>query len=529
MTEHARIRDLAATALDFELEPDERAELDGHLAACPACTAYAEALRGDLAFVRALPAPGAPVRVRQAVLGEEPAVRRRWSRLAPIVAVLIFTVLPIGIGVVLLRDLQLGLGIGAGSATPPPEGGWVLVAGGPGVQPSGVPGASVAPSVVPGTAAPTPPASIDPSAAPTAPPAGDIQGLEAVAWSPPYGFIAVGDACPGDGPCAAAVVRSAEGETWFRVSVAAFDLEPLDPATQAGMRDVAFLGRTIVAVGAGGDAGRAHATFWTSEDGDTWERVPAGPDTAGWANAVTTVGAGGVIAVGADDATGVGRAAVWVSDDGRSWQRIADGPGLEIGGTGPARDGRRIGGMTDVTWDGRQLVAIGAACDGSEGRCRGVAWTSPDGRTWRRHDAAFGFGLPSAVALVDGRLVAVGRDADLPAAWTSSDGGTWQQAEIDASAPAEIRDVAGIELGAIAVGVSSTQPRAGVSWSTDDGQAWQETVRGDVFAGASVDGVAVGDDVGDLVPGDRLVVAVGRGRPGELGLIWRFEPAEGSR
>jgi hypothetical protein len=526
MSEHARIRDLAATALDFELDPDERAELDAHLATCPACAADAEALRGDLAFVRALPAPGAPVRVRQAVLGDGPAVGRRWSRFAPALAVLAFTVLPIGIGVVLLRDLQLGLGIGAGSATPPPGGGWVLIAGGPGAQPSGGPGATVGPTVAPATAAPTPPASVDPSAAPTLPPAGEIQGLDAVAWSSIYGFIAVGDACPAGSPCGAAVVRSASGEAWFRVRAPAFDLEPLDQGTRAGMRDVTFLGRTIVAVGAGGDTGQAHAMFWSSDDGDTWDRAPSDDTTSGWADAVATVGSDGVVAVGGDDSTGMGRAAVWVSADGRSWRRIRDSPALDIGGRGPARDGRRIGGMADVIWDGRQLVAIGAVCDGSEGPCRGAAWTSTEGATWRRHDDAFGFGIPSAIASVGDLLVVVGRDADLPAAWTSSDGITWRRVEIDATAPAELRDIARIGLGAVAVGVAPAEPRVGVAWSTDDGREWRETLRGGAFAGASVDGVAVGDDVEDLVTGDRLMIAVGRGRPGQLGLIWRFEPAE---
>jgi len=37
MTDHRRFIDLAATSIDFDLTPAERAELDAHLAACADC------------------------------------------------------------------------------------------------------------------------------------------------------------------------------------------------------------------------------------------------------------------------------------------------------------------------------------------------------------------------------------------------------------------------------------------------------------------------------------------------------------
>ena len=49
---HDRALELAASALDFGLPPVELAELDGHLATCPACARTAASLLGDAALLR---------------------------------------------------------------------------------------------------------------------------------------------------------------------------------------------------------------------------------------------------------------------------------------------------------------------------------------------------------------------------------------------------------------------------------------------------------------------------------------------
>jgi Putative zinc-finger len=51
MTDHDDTLELAATAIDFELEPEERAELDRHLAGCDSCRRTAEAYREDAATI----------------------------------------------------------------------------------------------------------------------------------------------------------------------------------------------------------------------------------------------------------------------------------------------------------------------------------------------------------------------------------------------------------------------------------------------------------------------------------------------
>ena len=57
MTSHERFLELAAAAIDFELEPEERAELDRHLAECDSCRRTAEAFRDDAATIAYGPGP----------------------------------------------------------------------------------------------------------------------------------------------------------------------------------------------------------------------------------------------------------------------------------------------------------------------------------------------------------------------------------------------------------------------------------------------------------------------------------------
>jgi hypothetical protein len=85
---HDRALELAATALDFALAPADAAELDSHLAGCPACARTAAALRGDLAFLRRpatlLPSRRVDDAVHAAIAGREP--RTSPQRLLVLVA-----------------------------------------------------------------------------------------------------------------------------------------------------------------------------------------------------------------------------------------------------------------------------------------------------------------------------------------------------------------------------------------------------------------------------------------------------------
>ena len=83
--------------------------------------------------------------------------------------------------------------------------------------------------------------------------------------------------------------------------------------------------------------------------------------------------------------------------------------------------------MIDVVWTGNRVVAIGSACEPAGGGCRGIAWTSDDGRSWNR-EADELEGTPYSMAMRGGRLVAVGDDgAGHPRSWISDDdGSTWR-------------------------------------------------------------------------------------------------------
>jgi hypothetical protein len=117
MTNHQRARQLAASAIDFELAPRERRELAEHVVACGPCRAFETALRGDMAALRAISQRPAPAGVREAVAdavtapgrtGLAAVQGRLWSPLGfrPVVDLIRLAVL-----VALVAALLLGLAL----------------------------------------------------------------------------------------------------------------------------------------------------------------------------------------------------------------------------------------------------------------------------------------------------------------------------------------------------------------------------------------------------------------------------------
>ncbi len=51
---HRRIEDLIAASVDFDLTPDERAEIEEHLISCPACQAVSAGYWRDADALRTL-------------------------------------------------------------------------------------------------------------------------------------------------------------------------------------------------------------------------------------------------------------------------------------------------------------------------------------------------------------------------------------------------------------------------------------------------------------------------------------------
>ena len=97
MIDHRHAIELAATAVDFELDPAERQLLDEHLEACAPCRADARVLQDDVVDLAALPVIAPPAWVRRAV------GRRRGPRR---------TVLLIGAAAVLVGTVGVAFTVG---------------------------------------------------------------------------------------------------------------------------------------------------------------------------------------------------------------------------------------------------------------------------------------------------------------------------------------------------------------------------------------------------------------------------------
>ena len=127
-----------------------------------------------------------------------------------------------------------------------------------------------------------------------------------------------------------------------------------------------------------------------------------------------------------------------------------------------------------------------------------AAWTSTDGRTWRRAgslEAPEGSVL-SAVAATAGGFVAVGGAGTSAAVWTSSDGGTsWARAKVGApAAPGTARMDAVVPFagGLVAAGDAEVAPPAGraVAWTSVDGADWMPALDIASFGRATIAGLA---------------------------------------
>ena len=417
---HERARELATNAIDFDLTAAEWEQLDGHLAGCDACRRFAAATRRDQARLAALPMRDPPPRIHEALRRAEATKRDRTRPLLVLAAAGLTGVLAFAT-------------LGGGSQQKPADS-----------PVASLPAASVAivaPSPTP-TPKPSPssPTTEPPSPAPTEPP------HLPVAWAPvanqrsfhdPYGdmeavatgerLIAVGDGCGASlRTCHVAIWTSEDGETWDRV--------PDGPLFRAGdyttsrrgeLTDVVATDAGYLAVGRSREGGTRRAVAFWSNDGVLWTRSRDDDSLVlGTMEAVVSTPIG-FIAVGNVLEGSVARAAVWTSPDGLAWVRTTgDRPAFDVGGAGAFADGRIHGGMIDVAWTGDRAVAVGNACDVNGFACRGVVWTSDDGRTWTREPNELN-GSPYAVAAIPGGLVAVGDDGQgHPRSWASTDGGT---------------------------------------------------------------------------------------------------------
>ena len=87
MHDHAEILRLAAAAIDFELDPAERSQLDAALETCHLCRRQATAMRATATILRRPSDIGTPSRVRDVVIGAALRGSRRTPGMRSLVAV----------------------------------------------------------------------------------------------------------------------------------------------------------------------------------------------------------------------------------------------------------------------------------------------------------------------------------------------------------------------------------------------------------------------------------------------------------
>ena len=230
-----------------------------------------------------------------------------------------------------------------------------------------------------------------------------------------------------DGTESTVVRSSGDGKTWEQVS-APGAFESAGPRFFAqGISDDGRGGLIVVGGVSGAQTETTVPTAWHSTDGRTWTKAQVGTPALARISGVAARPAA-VVAIGdgrVGGGSGSGSAADqstnqmygWFSADGITWSQVAL---PESSGFVP---------VAVTSWSGG-FAAIGQL-DGVD-RVTSV-WTSADGKTWQRSPQKFGRFLPTAMATLGDRVVAVGNYDDaqgnaavfVPASWSSTDGLTW--------------------------------------------------------------------------------------------------------
>lgn len=236
------------------------------------------------------------------------------------------------------------------------------------------------------------------------------------------------------------------------------------PVVSSGIQlwDVIAGGPGFIAVGGGFMEGRevGSAVILVSDDGRTWQSVPLFGEAGEGIPRSLAETADGFVAVGSGCCPDV--AAVWLSPDGLVWERLPEQPGFT--------DSAMIGVTSTV--DG--LVAVGCRavleCFG------GLAWTSPDGRTWREPVELdllpLGVASTTAGVLATGSSQAYGGDA---AVSSSIDGSTWSSAtSVETGGVLHAVTITGD--GVLAVGGTTLEPSGRsdtLAFSSPDATTWE--------------------------------------------------------
>jgi hypothetical protein len=276
-------------------------------------------------------------------------------------------------------------------------------------------------------------------------------------------WIAVG-AIFDDTPVAS-IWTSTDGATWTRADI---DASPgQNEYTQVS--DVAEVDGALVAIGSWGaiDSDQRSWVTWRSTDGGaTWTESR---DPSGMAAFSRIVGGGpGLVAVGWNVASGTPTSSFFAtSADGITWEHTQTVDEATV---------RALGVVGD------RLVAVGHVQAEAGGDRRPAAWYSDDGGvTWTAGTVpeASDLAMADLAPFGDG-LAAIGDGGDaataawITVAWMTDDGATWEAVEVADGAMA--MGIGAVDAGLVGVGnFAAHDIGPGVSWTSADGAAWQES------------------------------------------------------
>ncbi|WP_194822263.1 hypothetical protein [Micromonospora sp. S-DT3-3-22] len=295
------------------------------------------------------------------------------------------------------------------------------------------------------------------------------------------------DAAGGSRPAA---WSSADGSTWVPVPVAASTFY----GRQHVLYAAACAGGRVAALGAknGGVHGNPRTGTWVRAGDGPLREVPAAFELFGGPRAVSVArlaaGAGGWLIAGAR----VDGAAVWTSPDAGGFTLAEGLPEL-------AGDARGRTAASDAVALPAGWLVVGSLLPAGGAALRPMAWTSVDGRSWRRAELPVkdGRGRAERVVLRDGVPVAVGAVSDGFAVWRADNGARWRRVGGFGAAGPGVLSVVGLAVvGGALVAVTGDGAGRAVWMSTDGGVSWRSvrvplTV---VDGGDTALAVAGGDD-----------------------------------
>ena len=109
MHDHGQILELAAAAIDFDLDPVERSQLDAALETCPLCRRQAAEMRATATILRRPSDIGTPSRVRDVVIGAALRSGRRTPALRPLLAASLSLLVVLGGTAVIVGNRGFGI------------------------------------------------------------------------------------------------------------------------------------------------------------------------------------------------------------------------------------------------------------------------------------------------------------------------------------------------------------------------------------------------------------------------------------